>query len=162
MTQASVRIDRVSETFSILPLRASDRDAWGPLWDGYNEFYERVGPTALPAEVTETTWSRLLDPAEPVHGLVAELDGRVVGLAHYLFHRATTMVPDNCLLHDLYTVPEARGHGVARALIEAVYEAAAAAGSIRVYWQTHHTNSRGRALYDTVAESGFMVYRHDL
>jgi GNAT superfamily N-acetyltransferase len=152
----------VSEKILIRPITAADRDAWTPMWDAYNEFYERVGPTALPATVTEQTWSRMLDEHERMHGLLAELDGRVVGLAHYLFHRSTTLLADNCLLHDLYTTPAARGHGVGRALIEAVYDAARAAGSTRVYWQTHHTNATARALYDTVADSGFMVYRHDL
>lgn len=147
---------------AIRPVTAADRDDWAPLWNGYNAFYERVGPTALSAAVTDQTWSRLLDPSEQMYGLVAEVDGRVIGLAHYLFHRTTTMLAYTCLLHDLFTSPEARGHGVGRALIEAVDEAARQAGSTRVYWQTHHTNSTARALYDTLAESGFMVYRHDV
>lgn len=132
------------------------------MWDGYNEFYERVGPTALDPAITEQTWHRLLDDDERMYGLVAEIDGRVVGLAHYLFHRGTTLLADNCLLHDLYTTPEARGHGVGRALIEAVYDAAREAGSSRVYWQTHRTNTTAQALYDTVAEPGFIVYRHEV
>jgi GNAT superfamily N-acetyltransferase len=152
----------VSETILVRPLVADDRAVWDELWDGYNEFYERSGPTALPAEVTEQTWRRLLDDGERMYGLVATLDGRVVGLAHYLFHRATTLLQDNCLLHDLYTTPQARGHGVGRRLIEAVYDAARVAGSTRVYWQTHRTNTTAQALYDTVAEPGFIVYRHEL
>jgi GNAT superfamily N-acetyltransferase len=147
---------------TVRPLTSADRDAWEPLWDGYNAFYGRVGPTALPAEVTELTWARMLDAGERVYGLVAEIDGRVVGLAQYLFHRSTTLPADICLLHDLYTSPDARGHGAGRALIEAVDEAARAAGSTRVYWQTQESNATARALYDTVADSGFVVYRHDL
>jgi GNAT superfamily N-acetyltransferase len=144
----------------IRPLRPDDRAGWAPLWDGYNAFYERFGPTALDPAITETTWARFFDPAEPVHALVAENeDGALIGLVHYLHHRSTTAIPLTCYLQDLYTAEAARGRGVGRALIEAVCEAAKLAGATRVYWQTHETNVRARALYDQVAEhSGFLVY----
>jgi GNAT superfamily N-acetyltransferase len=141
----------------------SDRVHWRALWDGYNEFYGRAGATALPAEITEALWARIFDPAEPVHARLAELDGSVVGLAHYLFHRSTTMLAPICYLQDLFVDDAARGRGAGRTLIETVYREASAAGSSRVYWQTHETNMVARALYDTVAErSGFIVYRKAL
>lgn len=145
---------------TIRPVTAADLAAWRPLWDGYNAFYGRWGPTALPEEITAATWTRFLDPAEPMHALVAEADGRLLGLTHYLYHRSTTAIGDSCYLQDLFTVPAARGRGVGRALIAAVYDAARAAGSPRVYWQTHRTNTDAMQLYDKVAEnSGFLVYR---
>lgn len=148
---------------NVRPLAAGDYDAWRPLWDGYNAFYGRAGETALPEAITDLLWARLFDPAEPVHALVAEADGRVVGLVQYLFHRATTMDAPICYLNDLFTSAEARGAGVGRALIEAVYAAARAAGSTRVYWQTHETNQTAMRLYDQVAaKSGFLVYRKEL
>lgn len=154
---------QVSAEIVVRPVTAADRDAWAPLWNGYNEFYGRSGPTALSADQTGMTWSRFLDAGEPMHALVAEVDGRVVGLAHYLFHRNTILRNDTCYLQDLFTVPEARGLGVGRALIEAVYAAAAAAGSTSVYWHTHETNTTAQSLYDTIArKSGFIVYRHDV
>jgi GNAT superfamily N-acetyltransferase len=82
--------------------------------------------------VTRTTWSRFFDDNEPVHALVAERDRRLLGLVHYLFHRSTTIIGPTCYLQDLFTVEEARGQGVGRALIEAVYERAKSAGSLRV------------------------------
>jgi GNAT superfamily N-acetyltransferase len=140
-----------------------DFPRWKPLWDGYNAFYGREGPTALLDEVTETTWARFLDPAEPVHALVAERGDELLGLTHYLFHRNTILLAPITYLQDLYTIPSARGQGVGRALIEAVYAAARAAGSARVYWQTHETNTVAMKLYDQVAEkSGFLVYRKAL
>jgi GNAT superfamily N-acetyltransferase len=145
---------------AIRPVAAADLAAWRPLWDGYNAFYGRAGETALPDEVTRVTWSRFLDDAEPVHALVAELDGRIAGLAHYLFHRSTTAIGPSCYLQDLFTAEAARGRGVAAALIEAVAARARAAGAPRLYWQTHETNAPARRLYDRVAErSGFIVYR---
>jgi len=106
------------------------------------------------------TWSRFFDAYEPVHALVAEDGGELVGLAHYLFHRSTIQIAPTCYLQDLFTSAAARGRGVGRALIAAVYERAAAADAGRVYWQTHETNSTAMALYDKVAErSGFVVYR---
>jgi GNAT superfamily N-acetyltransferase len=140
-----------------------DYAQWKVLWDGYNAFYKRVGPTALPSIVTETTWKRFFDPNEPVHALVAEEDGRLVGLVHYLFHRSTNAIPLVCYLQDLFTSEAARGKGVGGALIQAVYARAGEAGSPRVYWQTHETNATARSLYEKLAErSGFIVYRHNL
>jgi GNAT superfamily N-acetyltransferase len=100
---------------------------------------------------------------EPVHAIVAERAGTLIGLAHYLFHRSTTLVDPICYLQDLFTAPEARGQGVGRALIEAVYDRARLAGAPRVYWQTHETNVTAQSLYEQIAErSGFIVYRHSL
>ena len=138
----------------------TDFAEWEPLWEGYNRFYGRSGPTALPDEITKTTWSRFFDADEPVYALVAERDGELLGLVHYLYHRSTIMIAPICYLQDLFTTESARGEGVGRALIEAVYELAKAAGSTRVYWQTHETNLTAMRLYDKVAErSGFVVYR---
>jgi GNAT superfamily N-acetyltransferase len=142
---------------------ASDFEQWLKLWDAYNAFYGRSGPTALPRAVTDATWARFFDPAEPVHALVAEGDGRLVGLAHYLFHRSTTALQPVCYLQDLFTAAEARGRGVATALIDRVAAEAKRAGSARLYWQTHETNEVARRLYDAIAErSGFLVYRQAL
>ena len=144
-------------------LQRGDYDAWRPLWDGYNAFYGRIGPTALAEEITAATWERFFSDAEPVRAMVAEHQGRVVGLVHYVFHRSTSRLNDICYLQDLFTVPEMRGQGVGRKLIEAVYEVAKAKGCSRVYWQTQVTNVAGRALYDKVAEhKGFIVYSHEL
>ena len=142
-------------------IRPEDYDAWLPLWEGYNTFYGRSGATALADEITRTTWARFFDPAEPVHALVAEIDGKVVGITHYLFHRSTISIALNCYLQDLFTDEAARGRGVATALIEAVYRKAADDGAARVYWLTHETNVTAQRVYDKVAErSGFIVYRH--
>jgi GNAT superfamily N-acetyltransferase len=144
-------------------VRREDYARWRPLWDGYNAFYGREGATALAGEITAATWERFFDTDEPVHALVAEHEGRVVGLAHYIFHRSTSRLGDICYLQDLFTEEALRGKGIGRALIEAVYAAARAAGCSRVYWQTQSTNAAGRALYDKVAaHRGFIVYSHEL
>ena len=138
----------------------ADYAQWLPLWDGYNAFYGRSGATALAPEITAMTWSRFFDACEPMHALVAESGGRLVGLTHYLFHRSMTSIAPICYLSDLFTNEAARGKGVGRALIEAVYEQARLAGAPRVYWQTHETNDTARELYDKVAERpGFIIYR---
>jgi GNAT superfamily N-acetyltransferase len=137
-----------------------DYDQWLVLWDGYNAFYGRAGATALPPEITRMTWARLFDAYEPVHGLVADSGGQLLGLTHYLFHRSTTAIEPVCYLQDLFTDEAARGQGVGRALISSVYEQAKRAGSPRVYWHTHQTNHTAQQLYNEVAEhSGFVVYR---
>lgn len=147
----------------IRPVSQSDHAPWRLLWDGYNAFYGREGETALPEAITACTWNRFLDPAEPVFALVAERDGEVVGIAHYLFHRSTTRIEPVCYLQDLYTRTELRGRGVGRQLIGAVYQRARDAGARRVYWQTQIDNAAGRALYDKVARHlGFIVYTHEV
>lgn len=106
------------------------------------------------------TWARFFDAAEPVHALVAERDGDLRGLAHFIFHRSTIMRGPTCYLQDLFTAEAARGQGIGRALIDAVSERATRAGATGVYWHTHETNETVMKLYDRVAErSGFIVYR---
>lgn len=147
----------------IRPAVPADYPAWLRLWQGYNVFYGRDGETALPQHVTDVTWQRFFDPYEPLHALVAEQGGVLVGLAHYLYHRNTTRIEPTCYLNDLFTEPAVRRRGVARALIEGVYAAVRQAGGRRVYWQTHASNVAGQALYDQVAQNdGFIVYAHTL
>jgi GNAT superfamily N-acetyltransferase len=139
----------------IRPVRESDYAQWLPLWRGYQEFYR----VTLSDAVTETNWRRFFDPGEPVDCLVAERDGQLVGLAHYLIHRSTWSVENVCYLNDLFVDPRGRRSGVARRLIEAVYDAADAAGAPKVYWLTHETNAAARLLYDQVAQyTGFIRY----
>jgi GNAT superfamily N-acetyltransferase len=147
----------------IRPVQPSDFPQWKLLWDGYNAFYGREGPTALPEETTRLTWERFFDGYEPMHALVAERDGQLLGLVHFIFHRTTIAPTSNCYLQDLFTLESARGQGVGRALIEEVYRRAEAAHCARVYWLTHESNATARALYDKVADnSGFLVYRRNL
>jgi GNAT superfamily N-acetyltransferase len=147
----------------IRSIQKSDYMAWLPLWEGYNAFYGRLGPTALPQEVIDTTWARFFDVFEPVHALVAYRGNELVGLAHYLYHRSTTAINPNCYLQDFFTSATSRGQGAGRALINAVYERARAAGCPRVLWTTHETNTVAMKLYDSVAEkTGFQLYAKGL
>jgi GNAT superfamily N-acetyltransferase len=145
-----------SSSIRVRELRAGDRGRWGVLWAGYLAFYKE----ALPAEMTEFLWKRLMDPADQPYGLVA-LDGdRLVGIVHYHFHLSTWSVAGNCYLEDLFVDPTVRGKGAGRALIEAVYRAADERGVSRVYWHTQELNTQARTLYDKVATlTPFVQYR---
>lgn len=146
----------MSGELTIRPLQPTDRAQWAPLWDGYLTFYK----SALPAEITELTFARFFDPLEPMHALVAEQNSKLIGLVHYMLHRSTWAKHNYCYLEDLFVDPAIRGKGVGRALIAAVTDAARAAGSSRVYWITHETNTTAQTLYNKVAErSGFIQYR---
>lgn len=156
-------MSRADAPVRVRPIARTDLAAWRPLWDGYNAFYGREGQTALPESITAATWARFLDPAEPVHALLAVEQDQIVGLAHCLFHRSTTRLTDVCYLQDLFTAPARRGRGIATRLIEAAYDLARAAGATRVYWQTQETNRGARSLYDKLARyNGFIVYSHEL
>jgi GNAT superfamily N-acetyltransferase len=150
----------LSNDILIRPIAKSDFPQWKSLWDGYNAFYGRTDATALPEETTRMTWARFFDPNEPVHALIAEQAGQIVGIVHFIFHRTTISINPTCYLQDLFTLESARGKGVGRALIQEVYRHAQQAGCARVYWLTHETNKTAMELYDKVAEkSGFVVYR---
>ncbi|GGG61272.1 GCN5 family N-acetyltransferase [Salipiger pallidus] len=138
-------------------LTAADKTEWRALWTAYLAFYE----SSVPEEVYGTTFSRLTDEADPQqNALVAEMDGRLVGLVHYLFHRHNWKIEEVCYLQDLYAAPEARGTGVGRALIEAVYAAADEAGAPSVYWTTQEFNHTARQLYDRIgALTPFIKYQ---
>ena len=143
----------------IRPVGEDERAAWDPLWDGYLTFYE----TALPRTVSDVTWQRLHDPAEPIFILGAYAGGRLTDFVHYLFHRSTWAPSWYCYLEDLFVTDDARGLGAGRALIEAVTEKARVAGANRVYWMTHETNAQARLLYDKVADNlGFIQYRRTI
>lgn len=145
---------------SVRQLQPADRAQWEPLWVAYQAFYG----VNLGGAPTEATWQRVLDPAEPVHGLgVFDEDQKLLGMVHFLFHRTTWSAADTCYLQDLYVIPEMRGQGLARKLIEAVYAAARRQGAAHVYWLTHESNATARRLYDRLAtNSGFIVYEHPL
>jgi GNAT superfamily N-acetyltransferase len=148
---------------TIRVVQRADFPQWLPLWQGYNKFYGRSGQTALPDEITQMTWARFFDAYEPMHAMVAEDQGRLVGLVHYLFHRSTISITPTCYLHDLFTEESTRGKGIGRKLINAVYEQAQLAGLTRVYWHTHESNTTAMQLYNKVAEhSGFVVYRKSI
>jgi len=139
----------------IRPLAAGDRAQWSALWSGYLRFYRQH----LPEEVTEGTFARLIDARGALRGLVAEREGALVGFVHFQFHPTSWSLRDSCYLEDLYVDPAARGGGIGRALIRAVYEAADRAQAASVYWLTQEFNAEGRALYDTLARrTSFIRY----
>ena len=139
--------------------RPDDFAQWLPLWQGYQRYYK----TDIPEAVTAATWQRLHEAVEPMHCAVAEVDGRLVGMVHYIYHRSCWTAGDYCYLQDLYSAEDLRGTGIGCALIEHVYAAAATAQAARVWWLTHESNHSAMRLYDRIADkSGFVQYRKTL
>jgi len=147
-------------TVKIRKVEADDASRWRELWDGYTRFYEREPVD----EVTHHAWTRILDPASPVHAIVAEReDGFVIGMANYLIHESTSQLRPVCYLQDLFVDPEIRGEGVGARLIDWLVDEAKRNGWSRLYWNTRENNYRARALYDRYTpHSGFVRYVIDL
>ena len=148
-----------TKPLAIMPFTADHKEQWVPLWRGYQAFYK----TDIPPSVSDVTWSRLLDPAEPMGGAMAWQGDQAIGLVHHIQHRSCWTVGDYCYLQDLFVAETARGTGAGRKLIQYVYDHAKAQGCSRVYWLTHETNIEAMKLYDRIAaRSGFIQYRHML
>lgn len=145
-------------TLVIRPLEPADREAWDPLWQGYLRFYE----STLSDDVTDLTWARFFDEAEPMGAIGAFVDGNLIGFCHHLFHRSTWAAATYCYLEDLFVSPDSRSTGSGRALIEATADLAEAAGAEKLYWHTQTGNVTARLLYDQVAKHDFVVYERDL
>lgn len=145
---------------SIHPTTPDDFADWEPLWQGYLRFYE----SSVPDTVTRTTFARLTDPAEPMGSFLARDDaGRAIGMVNWIRHRSCWSEADSIYLQDLFADPAARGTGIGRALIEAVYAKASELGCARVHWLTHESNATAMLLYDRIAEkSGFINYRKQI
>ena len=141
----------------IRPLRTEDREDWAALWTGYLDFYE----SSVSPEVYQSTFDRLLgDDPQDFCCFVAEHEGRLAGLTHYLFHRHAWRIENVCYLQDLYAAPDLRGLGIGRALIEAVYAEADRQGAPSVYWLTQEFNTTARQLYDRIGtHTPFIKYQ---
>lgn len=139
----------------IRPVRAEDEPRWRELWDAYIRFYERE-----PVEqVTQCTWSRIMDDNAPVYSIAAETETGVVGIANYLTHQNTSELTEVCYLQDLYVDPANRARGVGRALIDWLRAEVQRRGWSQLHWQTKENNYRARALYDQYTpHSGFVRY----
>lgn len=153
------RLKSMSNKLVIRPLEASDKMEWRRLWTGYLAYYQ----TTVNEEVYNVSFNRLLSVDEGEYQcLIAEMAGKPVGLAHFLYHRFMWTVEDTCYLMDLFTAPEARGKGVGRALVEAVHATAKRNGIPTTYWTTEETNYKGRTLYDQIANrTPYIVYEKD-
>ena len=139
----------------IRPVRPSDLQQWDGLWQGYLTFYKET----LSTQQTELTWARLIDDEYEMHGLVAELDGELVGLAHFSFTHSSWAENRDLYLEDLFVSPTVRGQGFGKALILALDEVAREEGARKVWWETHKDNATARRLYDSVGEiSEFVRY----
>jgi len=146
-------------TVTLRPVTADDHAAWLPLWQAYQRFYE----TRIDEAVSAGTWQRMLDTSEPTNAALAWVDGKAVGMVHWIYHRSNWTVENACYLQDLYVDANQRGKGVGRQLIELVYDTARQAGCTKVHWLTHETNATGISLYEQVAERpGFIQFRKAL
>ena len=136
-------------------IRPQDEPRWRELWDGYTRFYEREPDEAI----TRRTWGQILDPAVPLHAIVAEAEGSVIGIANYLIHENTSTLNPVCYLADLFVDPSSRNNGAGKLMIDWLVAEMKTQHWARIYWHTKENNYRARALYDKYGpHSGFLRY----
>ena len=146
-------------SFEVRCIRPEDHTEWLPLWHAFFAFHGR----SIPDAITAATFGRLCEPSQPMHAFVADGSGGLVGFVTFIFHPDTVTIGPVCYLKNLFTRADARGLGIGRALIHAVYEAADQAGAERVTWLVQEGNTAAMRLYDAVAtRTGFVQYRRDL
>ena len=139
---------------AIRPIVSTDKDRWLDLFKQYITFYK----SSLTEEQFELTWNRINSDFN-INGLIAVLDGQIVGFAHYIFRPTTWDPNDFCYLEDLFVDPVVRGKGVGYALIKELENIAVSKGSKRLYWTTAPDNSTARKLYDRVAITDRVQYK---
>ena len=132
---------------TIRSLKAKDRAKWSSMWTEYLKFYD----SEVTIDIREMTFTRLIDPNRKVQNcLVAELNGNLVGLVHFIYHAHNWKIEDVCYLQDLFVDTKARLQGVGGALIKKVYAMADLNGTPSVYWMTQDFNANARVLYDRI------------
>ena len=138
-----------------VPVCELDFATWETMWLKYSRTPQSDADRAAPA----LTYSRLVDPAFSLHGIVA-VGAFAVGFAHYYFHPSSWTVSENCCLQDLFVSPKARGQGVGRGLVEAVGRLARTRGCSVLHWRTRESNVSAHALYSRIAQrTEFVSYR---
>lgn len=132
---------------STIPVRAvhpSDYAEWIDLYHGYRDFYGKPHNQ----EAVDTVWAWLNDPGHETRGLVAELNGTLVGLANFRAFARPLAASTGLFLDDLFTAPHSRGLGVGTSLLHALAEVASQEGATVVRWITAADNATARSVYD--------------
>ncbi|MFK7800283.1 MAG: GNAT family N-acetyltransferase [Anaerolineae bacterium] len=143
-------------TITIRQPRKDEKESWKELFLAYQKFYR----ARVADEIIDHTWERIHNQDSDVFGLVAEQDGTLIGITHYLLHASTWNDRPSCYLEDLFVTKTARGTGAAKLLIEGVEASARKKNAFRLYLHTQEFNSAARSLYDTIMpRSSFIVYR---
>lgn len=141
---------------NIRTAQTSDHAQWMELWQGYLIF----SGASVSDAVSSKTWDRFSDESIPMHCVVAEVDGELVGMVHFIYHPSTLTLGDIAYLQDVFVQSAYRGQGIGRALIEYVVSSAAQNKVSRVWWLVHEHNHNAMQLYDHLAErSGLIQYR---
>ena len=136
----------------------ADHNKWLTLWQGFLDHYQ----TSLDPVITAHTWARLMDPSSPMKMRVFD-DNGLKGFAIHQHHASTWVIGDDCYLEDLFVTPQARGQGIARALIDDLMTLARSRGWQRIYWLTDAANTTARRLYDSIMPAdGHNRYRMTL
>lgn len=126
-------------SITVRALSQVDYDQWLTLWNANNQGH-------INNDVTAATWQRLMDDNQ-VRGLVAEADGEVAGLVHFILHPVTGHIKPVCYMQDVFVDPAHRRKGIGRALVTALARIGAEEGWARLYWLAEAQNKEAQSLY---------------
>ena len=131
----------------IREIQLKDKERWEKLYKGYADFYK----VEMNNEILQTVWNRLIDNNHELKGIGYEIDGKIVGIAHY--RKLLNPLKGKYIgyLDDIFVDPKYRGQKIGKKLLNKIKEISKASGWNLVRWQTDEDNFTAKKLYDKVA-----------
>jgi len=132
-----------------------DKDKWEKLYHAYADFYK----VPMNSAILDTLWNWILDDNHIVNGICYELEGNIVGIAHYRSMPRPIKGQYIGFLDDLFVEPEFRGQQIAQKLISYLKSLSKTNNWNGIRWITHSSNENAKKLYDKIANNtGFELY----
>ena len=131
----------------IRKIHSKDKKQWEKLYKGYAVFYK----VEMNNQILKTVWDWLNDKNHELKGIGYEIDGKIVGLAHYRKLLSPLKGKYIGYLDDIFVDPEYRGQKIGKKLLDKIKEISKINDWNLVRWQTDEDNFTAKKLYDKVA-----------
>ena len=139
----------------IRELTQNDFNNWSDLYKGYANFYK----VPMNKEILNTLWGWIQDKNHVVKAICYELEGKIVGIAHYRSMPRPLNGRYIGFLDDLFVEPDYRGQKIGKKLIEHLKSLSKNNNWCGIRWITQSSNKNAKKLYDKIANNtGFDLY----